>query len=67
MQVHPCVNCKRDSTGGASIVHGGMFMKMCAECYEDEEIMRNMNDYWRKLEEEEYRKYEDEVPVAVDT
>jgi len=53
MQIHPCTNCKKDSAGGGSIVYGGMFFKLCAECLEDEEVIRKMNELWRIQEEEE--------------
>lgn len=52
MQRHPCTNCKNDSSGGGSIVYGGMFFKMCAECLEDDEVIKKMNEYWRILEDE---------------
>lgn len=50
MQEHACTNCKKNSIGGGSIVYGGMFFKMCPECLEDEEVIRNMNEYWRNFE-----------------
>lgn len=52
-QIHLCTNCKKDALGGGSVVYGGMFFKMCAECFEDEEVIRQMNEYWRNLEENE--------------
>lgn len=52
-QIHPCTNCKKDSIGGGSIVYGGMFFKMCPECLEDEEVLRQMNEYWKVLDQEE--------------
>jgi hypothetical protein len=52
MQIHPCINCKKDSVGGGSIIYGGMFFKMCPECLEDQEVIRKLNEFWRKLEEE---------------
>jgi hypothetical protein len=51
-QIHPCTNCKKDSIGGGSIVYGGMFFKMCPECLEDEEVLRQMNEYWKLLDQE---------------
>jgi len=46
-----CTSCKQDASGGGSVVYGGMFFKMCAECLEDEEVIRSLNEYWRVLEE----------------
>ncbi len=51
-QIHPCTVCKKDSAGGGSVIYGGMFFKMCADCLSDEEIIRSMNEYWRILEDE---------------
>jgi hypothetical protein len=61
MQTHPCYNCKKDSSGGGSIVYGGMFFKMCPECLEDEEVIREINEFWRKLEEEQSKTATDEL------
>jgi len=66
MQIYPCVNCKKDSAGGGSIIHGGMFMKMCSECFEDEETMRKLNEFWRMLEEKNERDYEEPLPIIPD-
>lgn len=52
MNQYPCTNCKKDSAGGGSIVFEGMFFKMCPDCLEDEEAIRNINSFWRKIEEE---------------
>lgn len=52
MYQYPCTNCKRDSVGGGSIVYGGVFFKMCAECLEDEQVIRKMNEYWQVVDEE---------------
>ncbi len=60
MQTHPCKNCGKDSLGGGSVIYGGMFFKMCAECLEDKEVIKQMNEHWRTLEEEEYEKYEED-------
>lgn len=44
MQQYPCYICKRDSTGGGSLVFEGMFFKLCVECLEDEDVLRLINE-----------------------
>jgi hypothetical protein len=51
MQRYLCTNCKKDSLGGGSIVFGGVFFKLCAECLEDEEVIRKMNECWQNIED----------------
>jgi len=44
MQRYECFICKNNSYGGSSIVHEGMFFKLCAECYEETEVIRLLNE-----------------------
>ncbi len=44
MQIHYCYICKQDSSGGGSLVHEGMFFKLCKVCLEDEENIRLLNE-----------------------
>jgi hypothetical protein len=53
MQTHLCVVCKQDSIGGGSKVFGGMFFKMCRECYEDEKSVQLLNDYLLQIDRED--------------
>lgn len=52
MQTYPCVICKQDSIDGGSIIHGGMFFKMCKECLEDENAVNLLNQYLTQVYEE---------------
>lgn len=55
VQRYTCVICKGDSLGGSSIIHGGMFFKLCPICYEkyeDEETVKMINEYWMNIEDE---------------
>lgn len=36
MQRYNCTICHEDSFGGRSVVHEGMFFKVCCNCAEDE-------------------------------
>lgn len=56
MQTHPCVICKKDSFGGGSMVHGGMFFKLCSDCLEDKEAVKMINEYLMDIEIEESAK-----------
>ena len=56
MQRYSCVICKDDSFGGSSIIHGGMFFKLCPTCYdnyEDEEALRMIDEYLMQITDEE--------------
>ena len=53
MQRYNCTHCHKEIETGGSVVHGGMFFKMCSECIEDEEILKELNEFWSKLEEGE--------------
>lgn len=44
MQHYPCYICRNDSLGGGSLVFEGMFFKLCAECMNDEEAVRLINE-----------------------
>jgi hypothetical protein len=44
MQKYPCYICRRDSLDGGSLIHEGMFFKLCKECLEDEEAVRLINE-----------------------
>lgn len=50
MQTYQCYICKRLGDIAGSKCYGGMFFKLCAECMDDEEAMRQMNEYWEQLE-----------------
>ena len=50
--IYYCTRCKADALGGGSVIYGGMFFKLCPECFENEEVIREMNEYWKKTEEE---------------
>jgi hypothetical protein len=53
MQIYHCVICKRDASGGGSKCFGGMFFKMCSDCYEDEEAVELLNAYLMQIENDE--------------
>jgi hypothetical protein len=53
MQLHLCVICKLDSFGGGSLVHEGMFFKLCKDCMEEEENVRLLNEALTKEMEED--------------
>jgi hypothetical protein len=44
MQRYTCVICKGEANTGLSKVHEGMFFKLCAECYEETEVIRLLNE-----------------------
>ena len=52
MQQYSCTICKQDSLGGGSMIHEGMFFKLCKECLEDKEAVRLLNEYLMKIEQE---------------
>jgi len=62
MYQYPCTICKKDSTGGGSLVFGGVFFKVCADCLEDEEAIRKMNEYWQVIDDEK----EDTLNISTD-
>lgn len=53
MQRYSCVICKGDAAGGGSLIHEGMFFKLCAQCLEDEEAVRLINEYMMQIEDED--------------
>lgn len=56
MQHYSCVICKADAFGGGSMVHGGMFFKLCPACYEqyeDDEAIRMIDEYLMQITDEE--------------
>lgn len=42
MQRYNCSNCKADAAGGSSIIIAGVFLKVCKECAEDDEIYKEL-------------------------
>ncbi len=51
MQKYSCTICKKDSSGGSTMIHEGMFFKVCAECYEEAEILRMLDEHLKKAME----------------
>ena len=44
--------CKADAAGGGSMIHEGMFFKLCHDCMEDEEAIRLINEYMMQIDSE---------------
>lgn len=53
MQRYECHICKKDALGGGSKIYGGMFLKLCPECMDDDEAIRKLDESWDKIDEEE--------------
>lgn len=66
MQHYSCVICKADAFGGGSMVHGGMFFKLCPACYEnyeDEEALRLLTEYLMQITDDEENDESAKSPV----
>lgn len=56
MQRYSCVICKADASGGGSIIHGGMYFKLCPECYENhenDEALRLIDEFMMQITDDE--------------
>lgn len=53
MQKYLCYICRQDSLEGGSLVHEGMFFKLCKDCLEDEENVKLLNETMMALDIDE--------------
>ncbi len=63
MQRYPCYICRKDSLEGGSLIHEGMFFKLCPECLNDEEAVRLINEGLISAEED--RIIENTPPIQI--
>ena len=42
MQRYHCSVCREDAFGGRTVVFQGMFMKICKDCAEDEDLYKEL-------------------------
>lgn len=45
MTQYYCTICKKPTQPGFTKIHEGMFFKLCEECYEEEEILKMLNEH----------------------